>query len=408
MGAVVVLLLGALLVLAITDRGHDPVWQAQSGEVDQLDIAPDASVVYLLVRDHGNLSALEARSGEDGRLLWESPIAAPRARLRAADDGVVLATDFPAPFLTRFGADGSVRFQLPFEGNPHALDVDGQHVALSLQAPDHPVLVLEGDRLVRVDPHLSLVGALDLESGRLATGSATGDVVLRAADGTVLYNTSLPMDVRSLRLSTDGGLMTLGGASLAPSGKQGLVVTIDVTSPTPERWRTPTDSAIGLVEMDRAGVLVVAVEDRPLAASAHAYEGATGLPLWGREVGGNVFRDDAGAYGSLAVSPDGAAVAFATLRGQIQVVAADDGEPLWSFGTKGATIVDFADGAPETFVAAGRLTGGRLYETTFLFSLRDEPTTSDATIIAAVTIAGGIALAVALVGVGYWRARRSY
>lgn len=406
-GAVVVLLLGALLVLAITDRGHDPVWQAHTGEVDQLDLAPDAAVVYALVREGGNLSALEARAGDDGRLLWESPITAPRARLRAAPDGVVLATDFPTPFLTRFGSDGSIRSQVPFEGSPHALDVDGEHAALALLAPENPVLVFEGDRLVRRVTSEGLVGALDLESGRLAVGLATGEVRLFATNGSVLYDATFPMDVRSLRLSTDGGLLAVGGAALEPGGDQGLVAIVDLSSPTPERWRTATRSAIGLIEMDRAGVVVVAVEDRPLAASAHAFEGATGLPLWGHEVGGNVFRDDAGAFGSLAVAPDGRAVAYATLRGQLQVVDAEDGELRWAYGAKGAPIVEFADAQPDVFVAAGRLSGSRLYEETFLFSLQGEPAAEDASVLAAAASAAALVLAASLLGIGYWRARRS-
>lgn len=407
LGAVVVLLLGAVLVLAVTDRGHDPRWHAQTGEVDQLDVAPDGSVVYALVREGGNLSALQARAGDDGRLLWESPVTAPRARLRAAPDGVVLATDFPSPFLTRFGADGSLRFQVAFEGNPHALDVDGATTALALLAPGNPILLFEGERLVRRESSPGTVGAIDLENGRVAVGTSTGAVWIQALDGTRLFEASFPMDVRSLRLSTDGGLVALGGAAQEPGGDQGLVAIVDLSDGTPERWRATTASAIGLVEMDRAGVVVVAVEDRPLAANARAYEGATGATLWVREVGGNVFRDDAGAFGSLAVAPDARAVAYATLRGQIQLVRATDGEPRWSYGTRGAPILEFADGEPDVLVAAGRLSASRLYETTFSFSLMDEPPIADARLMAFVAVVAALALAASLLGFGYWRARRS-
>lgn len=77
-GAVVVLLLGSLLVLAVTDRGHDPLWVAQTDEVDHAAIAPDASAVYALTRTDGNITGLHAYRGE----MWS------RSKVRTLSDGV--------------------------------------------------------------------------------------------------------------------------------------------------------------------------------------------------------------------------------------------------------------------------------------------------------------------------------
>jgi hypothetical protein len=69
---------------------------------------------------------------------------ATRALLRAGEEGVAVATDFPLAFLTFYGRDGAPRYQMALEGNPHAMALEEDRLALALNAPGNPILVLEG------------------------------------------------------------------------------------------------------------------------------------------------------------------------------------------------------------------------------------------------------------------------
>lgn len=406
LGLVAVLLLGSLLVLGITDRGHEPLWSARTGPIDRAAVSPDGSAVYALIREGGNLTRLEARDGASGGLLWESALHAPRALLAAGSEGVAVATDFPLAFLTAYGVDGSVRYQVPLEGNPRALAVEGARLALALQAPGNPVLVFEGDRLARTHTFGSFVKAIDLRAGRLAAGTGEGEVALFHENGTAAYNASLPMSVRSLQMTRDGLSFLVGGSSLAAGDLSGVLAFVDTGRREPLLWTAPAPGSVGLVGLDDAGLWALSVEEAPPYHSLRVREAATGEPRWMLPVEGFVARDDSGSSGGAALSPDGRAIVVGTLRGDVQALRVQDGRARWSFLAEGTTQVAFARDAPGLVLANGRLVTGGPYASAFLFSVDAEPLASRLPVLAAVLAAVAVLAAASIVGVGYWRVVR--
>lgn len=407
-GAVVVLLLGSLLVLAVTDRGHDPLWVAQTDEVDHAAIAPDASAVYALTRTDGNITGLHAYRGEDGALLWQSELDATRALLAAGPHGVAVATDFPRAFLTFHGVDGTIRWQVPLEGNPVAIRIDGERIALALNAPSNPVLLFDGDLLIHVYHLPSPVRALDLQKGLIATGGLTGEVIVTGLDHEEVLNTTLEMSIRSLRLAHDGTGLVLGGTGLSPADPRGHVAFLDIGVEPVVRWEAETPVGVGLVDADAAGLFALAIEEAPPASTLHLYDGATGATRWARLIEGSVSRDDSGTLGGAAISPDGEVVAVATLRGSLRVFTAEEGDERWAFDGRGALVVSFAEDEPRRLLVAGRLLQNRPVDSLLLFSPISEPVGQRAGILAA-SLGASAAVALALViGVGFWRARRPY
>lgn len=409
LGLLGVLLLGSLLVLGVTDRGHEPLWTARTGVIDSAAVAPDGSAVYALIREEGNVTRLEARRGESGTLLWESQLHAPRALLAAGEGGVALATDFPFAFLTVYGEDGSLRHRAPLEGNPRALRMEGDRVAIALQAPGNPVLVYEGGSLARTLRFGSFVKAIDLRSGHIAAGTGDGEVALFAPNGTALANASLPMSVRSLQLSRDGTMLLVGGYGLSPGDLSGGVALLDAATQPPLRWTQAVGAGVGYVGLDDNGVWAMVVEESPPRYRLRVYEAASGTSRWVREVDGNVAGDDSGSVGGASLSPDGRSVVVASLRGDLRVLRTSDAAPRWSFEAEGVTHATFARDAPDLVFATGRLVPTGPYSTNaFLFSVSREPLQGHLPILAILLTATAILAATAVVGVGYWRARRAY
>lgn len=407
MGLIVVLLAGGLLVLAATDRGHDPVWDARTTPIEQVVLSPDGGAVYALTRDAANGTRLEARDESDGRLLWESPTTATRALLRAGRGEVVVATDFPRAFLTMYNRDGGLRWQMALEGSPRALAVDGGTVALSLQAPGNPVLVVQDGQVSRVHRFPDLVDALDLRAGRLAVGTEGGQLVAYGPDGARLANVSLPLSVRTLRLTSDGAGVVFAGFDLAAGSLSGSVGLADLAADPPVQWIRATTLGVGLVDVDADARTVLAVEAAP-PYEVYAFDAESGERLWSRRVGGIVPRDDAGAYGGAALSPDGATAIVTTVGGPVRAFAARTGEPLWTYGAEGATVVAFARDQPHAFVAAARLVQNGQHDVILLFSAAIEPTSARVGFVAATLTLLAAGAAASVVGVGFWRARRSW
>lgn len=407
MGLILVLLAGGLLMLAVTDRGHDPVWDARTTPVEQVVLSPDGGAVYALSRDVANGTRVEARSAADGRLLWQSPTTASRALLRAGMGEVVVATDFPRAFLTMYDAGGAIRWQMALEGSPRALAVEDGVVALSLQASGNPVLVVEDGQVQRVLRFPSLVDALDLRAGRLAVGTESGLLVAYAPDGARLANVTLPLSVRSLRLTSDGASVVFGGFDLAPASLAGGVGVVDVGAVEPLRWVRATTLGVGLVDVDARARTVLAVEAAP-PHGVYAYDAPAGDKLWSRPAGGIVPRDDAGAYGAAALSPDGASVVLATASGPVRAYAARSGASQWTYEADGATVVAFARDQPSQFVASSRLVQNGPYDAILLFSAAVEPTSARIGVVAATLTLLAALAAASVVGVGFWRARRSW
>lgn len=409
LGLLLVLLLGSLLVLAVTDRGHEPLWTARTGVIDSAAVAPDGSAVYTLIREDGNVTRLEARRGETGTLLWESRLHAPRALLAAGEGGVALATDFPFAFLTVYGEDGSLRYQAPLQGNPRALRMEGDRVAIALQAPGNPVLVLEDGNLARTLRFGSFVKAIDLRSGHLAAGTGDGEVALFAPNGTALVNVSLNLSVRSLQLSRDGTMLLVGGYGLAPGALGGSLALLDAATQPPLRWTQAVTAGVGYVDLDDNGVWAMAVEESPPRYRLRVYEAATGASRWVREVDGNVAGDDSGSVGGASLSPDGRSVVVASLRGDLRVLRTSDAAQRWTFEVEGVTQATFARDAPDLVFATGRLVPTGAYSTNaFLFSVASEPLQGHMPILSLLLAAATALAAAAIVGLGYWRARRAY
>lgn len=409
LGLILVLLAGSLFVLVVTDRGHDPLWDARgSALIDQAVPAPDGKVVYSLVRENGAIARLEARSGASGVLLWDSPMNATRALLATGGASVAVATDFPRAFLTVYGDDGTIRMQVALEGNPRALVLDASRTVLALQAPRNPVSIYEDGKLARTLHFESFVNSLDLRAGRLAVGTGNGNVVVLARNAEALLNQSLPLSVHSLRLDRDGTTLLVGGSSLRPGDLSGAVAFLDLGNAKPLRWSHNTSVGVSLVDLDDAGILALAVEESLPKHTITMYDGGTGTLRWSQTADGIVPRDDAGAFGGAALSPDGAHVIVATLRGAVQAYAATSGKPEWTFGSEGSSVVSFARAAPDLFIADGRLSPNGPYDSLFLFSATQEPARGRLPELGALLVLASLVAASAVLGVGYWRLRRSY
>lgn len=408
LGLVAVLLAGALLVLAVTDRGHDPLWEARGILVEQAIPSPDGRVVYVLVGEGGNISRLEARSGVDGAVMWESPMAATRALLRAGDDGVAVATDFPYAFLTSFGKNGTILDQVALEGNPRAMALEGGRLALALQAAGNPVLVYENGSVARVHRFEAFANALDLRAGHLAVGTGGGEVVLFLPNGTPVLNESLPITVRSLRLNGDASALVVGGYTLASGDLSGAVAMLDRDASRRIRWTQTTAVGVGFVDLDEAGILALAVEESPPLHKLRVFDAGTGALRWTRQLDGIVPRDDAGAYGGAAISPDARVVVAATLRGGVTAFGATTGEPLWSYGSPGSTAVAFARDEPTRFAANARIVQSGDPDALLLFHADVEPAMSRLPALALLALALAATFAALLLGIGFWRVRRSY
>ncbi|HUR68561.1 MAG TPA: PQQ-binding-like beta-propeller repeat protein [Candidatus Thermoplasmatota archaeon] len=406
-GAVVVILLGALLVLGMTDRGHDPEWDTRVGDIDQAVLAPDASVAYALVREADNVSALRALRGDTGEMLWEGPLNAPRAILAASAKEVAVATDFPLAFLTVYNADGSPRWQVPLEGNPVALAIEGEKLALALNAPNNPVLVFDGDLLIRAHHLPSPVRAVDLEAGLLATGGLQGEVVVYR-DRDILANVTLPMGIRSLRLSADGTALVAGGFGFDPSDPRGEIAFLDLGAKKPLAWVQETPVGVGLVDIDEHGLFAMAVEEAPPTATVHVYDGATGATRWTRLLPGSVSRADSGALGGAAMAPDGSGVAVSVQRGRVLYLDMEDGSERWSYRAGGASVVTFGDEAPDRVLVGARLLENHPFDALLMFSASGEPISQRAPLLAGAILATAAVALALIVGVGFWWARRSY
>lgn len=408
-GFLVVLFLGALLLLAITDRGHDPLWQLRAPIVEQVDVAPDGRVVYVLAREDaaGRISRLEAHAGAHGGKLWTTDLNETRALLAAGDDGVVLATDFPRAFVTYFGNDGRPRWAVPLEDTPRALAVERGRVAVGLQGAsgEDQVLVLEEGRVVRSHAFEGLVTTLDMRAERLVVGTTFGELVLFGGDGEPLRSLRLDVDIQSLRLSADGTRLLLGGAERFGTGLSGVVAFIDYSREEPLQWTQRVEANVGLVDLDDAGERGIAVEESATRHRVHAYETVAARESWRKALTGIVSRDEAG-HGGAAISPDGDTVVVGTILGSVRAFDGATGALRWTYDSHGTTTVAFPDTQPPVFVTNARVVPSGPLESVLLFSPTAEPLKGT---VAGLAAAAGLLIAaggVLLLGIGYWRVRR--
>lgn len=410
LGAIAVLLLGSLLVVGVTDRGHDPRWQARTTGLEAATLAPDASAVYAFLGDGANVTGIAAFDGADGTLRWTGSLNATRALAAAGREGVVVANDFPGALLTAYSREGQVLWQTPLEGNPIGLVVDGTYTALALNAPSNPVLLFEGRTQVATLRNPGPLRALDMQAGLVATAGLHGEVIVWHANATQVANVTLPMAIRSLRLSDDGTTLLVGGATLDPLDARGSIALLDLAGAPEVRWRHETaGAALGLVDIDANGLVALAVEDAPPTTTVRAYEAATGATRWTARIDGSVARDDAGAFGAAALAPRGRVALVSTLRGDVAALDMADGSLAWTYRAAGSSRILFADDAPDKALVLARLVENRpTPDTLLLFSTDDEPVHKRAGLLAIGLSLLAAAAFAAVLGVGLWRARRTY
>lgn len=409
LGAIAVLLLGALLVVGVTDRGHDPLWEARARELLAASLAPDGSAAYALLGANSTPTGIAAYDGADGRLRWTGDLDATRAILAAGSDGVVVAKDFPGALLTSYAADGAVRWQVPVEGNPVSLAVEGPRTALALNAPTNPVLLYDGPQLVATLRNPSPLRAMDMQAGIVAAGGIHGQVLVWDANGTPIANVTLPMSIRSLRLSDDGTTLLVGGARPEAVEGRGMLALLDTSGEPGVRWQTETfGPPVGLVDLDAHGLVALAVEDAPPTTTVHAYDAATGATRWTTRVEGSVSRDDAGSFGGAALTPRGHLAILATLRGEVAAYDTRDGSVVWTYRTAGSAAVHVADDAPDRVLVSARMLENRPVDTLLLFSADEEPVWQRAGLLAIALSLAAVAAFALVLGVGFWRARRTY
>ena len=409
MGFLVVLFLGALLILAITDRGHDPLWQGRITSVEQLGISPDGSVVYALgqAEQAGPITHLEARSGRDGGTLWRTDLNESRALIAADSGGVALATDFPRAFAVYYDEHGRPRFHTALEGIPRALAVEQGVMAVALQGAGggDQVLLIEAGQVVRSHRFAGIVNALDLRAEHLAVGTSLGELALFAPNGTQLHNEPLALDIRSLRLSANAQALIVGGYDQGATSLAGGVAFLDFGDEPLVEWTQRTGAGVGLVDINADGTRAIAIEEAGARHRLHAYDTMGVREMWGKRLSGIVARDDAG-HGGAAISPDGATVIVGTQLGVLRAFGGNDGRLLWTYDSEGTTTVAFRQTNPSQFVANARLVPNGPLEAILLFSPSAEPVASTVTGLAAFV---GIGLAIGgviILGAGYWRLRR--
>ena len=409
MGFLVVLFLGALLILAITDRGHDPLWQGRISFVEQLSISPDGAVVYALGQadQAGPITHLEARSGRDGATLWRTDLNETAALIAADDGGVALATDFPRAFAIYYDEQGRPRSHTALEGTPRALSLEQGVIAVALRASGggDQVLVIEDGLVVRSHRFAGIVNALDLRAEHLVVGTSVGELALFAPNGTQLHNEPLALDIRSVRLSANAQALIVGGYDQGATSLSGGVAFLDFSDEPLVEWTQRTSAGVGLVDISADGTRAIAVEEAGARHRLHAYDTAAVRETWGKLLSGIVARDDAG-HGGAAISPDGATVIVGTQLGVLRAFDGGDGRLLWTYGSEGTTSVAFRQTYPSQFVANARLAPNGPLESILLFSPTAEPIASTVTGLAAFLGIGIAVGGVVILGVGYWRLRR--
>lgn len=410
-GGLVVLLLSGLLVLAIADRGHDPVWDVRAPGLDRLALSPDGEMAYLLVRgdDAGPIVRLEARRADDGEVVWRSDLRESEALIAAGDDGVALATGLPSPSLSFLGKDdGRLRWEpIPTQGTPRALRVDGDRVALALTATGNPVLLVEGGDLARVETFDDLVRTIDLKGGRLAVGTSAGDAIVLGMDGEVALRLGFPISVDAVSLASDGERLAIGGIRRGAGDLRGAVAVLDVDADRPLRWMHNTSAGVGLVDIARDGARALVVEQSASPGYAlRVYDAETGVQEWAVTADGPVGRDDAGAFGGAALAPDGGSVVYATPLGDLRAYSLPDGALAWSYRAEGSTVVLFAQHDPSRVLATARLVASGPIDAILMFTPEREPLGASLPVLALAVTLATLALGTAILGVGFWRVRR--
>lgn len=374
-GLTVVAMVATVLLLALLDRGHEPLWREAPGDVALVAASPDGRIV-LAAREHdGRLVGVEGYDARSGHRLWARDVnlSAP-ATVAAGAGWFALATPFPEARLVAYHAIGGNVLHDEFLGaEPRGVAADGDRLALALRSG--LILVYDGFQLVREHRTPPLVSAIDAAGGRIAAATAQGNLLVLSDEG-VLVNATRPVQVQSVRLSADGTRLVLGGRTLAEGDLSGALEYFDLTARTAAvpAWSTTLRARASFTALSDDGRYVAAVQETATRYTIAYWDAVAGAqPRWAVQVDGAIYRGNAGATGGAALSPSGRYVVFAPdLGGDVQVVDGWNNAFRWSYRAEGATSVAFV-GSGERFASNARLVPNQGYDALLLFDVEREP-----------------------------------
>lgn len=402
-GLLVVLLLGTFLYGAVADRGHDPMWSDEGGDLVAVALAEDGGTAFgLRARGDGHELVAFAR---DGTALWNRSLG-PEPFMGTGRGWVAVAEVGEPSRLTVLRArDGVPLLDTAVGGVPRALAADGETVAVALRSPDDAVLVwtrLAYDRTVRLP---TFVTALDVADDTVAVGAADGTIVVDRSR-TEVARFQAGMAVRSVRLDASGMLLVVGGFGPDPGDLSGGVAVYDLARERPlQLSRTETVNGVGFVDVASDGSVVLALEETPGRSSLRLTP-PEGSPVVRFVAPGVVPRLGAMGLSGARLMPDGSGVAVATLAGDVQYVDSATGDVDWSWRAEGVLAVDVAGEAPGVFVASARLFSSHGYDRLVLFDAGQEPFGRDMALLVPALALGVVALGALVLGVGRTRELR--
>lgn len=398
-----VAVLGALVYAGVADRGHDPMWTDEGGDLEAIALAEDGETAFAL-RAAGAGRELVAMD-RTGATLWNRS-AAGGSFIGTGRGWVALAeVGEPSRLTILRGFDGVVLLQAAVGGVPRGLAADGETVAVALESPDDAVSVwtrLAYDRTLRLPTYVT---ALDVADDTVAAGAADGTVVVDRSR-TELARFQAGMSLRSVRLDARGETLVVGGFGAKPGDLSGGVAVYHVGPDGHEPLsRTATENGVGFVDIASDGSVVLALEETP-GRSSLRIASPTGGPALRHVAPGVVPRLGSSGLAGARLMPDGSGVAVATLTGNVDYVELPSGEVRWSWRAKGALAVDVAGDAPGAFVASARLFPSHGYDRLVLFDVRDEPFVRDMALLVPALVAAVVALGALVLGVGRTRELR--
>jgi hypothetical protein len=410
-GLVLLAMAGTLLYQAVTDKGHEPLWTRRDGDVAALAVSATGDTVYTAIKQAGTVRAVRAIDA-DGRLRWFHEINSSGILIAAGRGWVAIATPFPGAQLTAWREqDGALLYREFLQGNPRSLAANGDHLALALQGPKNPLLVFTNlTPTATLNFRSFVIGLAVSPQGRVAAGTSGGDLLVWEA-GRERLNTSRPFRIQSVRLSDDGSKLLMGGFSIVEADLSGAAEFFDLDDPVPgvPKWSFPTTLGVGTVGLSRDGSRAIAVEERTPRNIVYFFDTRLTKPLGHFSAPGVTARAESSDTGGVALSPKGDAIAVSAITGGgvTLVRTAPELKAAWTYVSEGGTLVAFASGNRERFVANAREAQDHPYDATLLFDVASEPLTKSFPRFALLVMLAEAAAGVVLLAAGYaWERRR--
>ncbi len=373
----IVTMAATLFLFTLLDRGHEPLWRDEPGDVSQVAVTPGGRTVLAVIGNASEVRGFVGYDGSTGDRLWTRDVRLSAPVLVAAgSDWFAVASPFPEPRLVGFQArGGNVLHDEGLAGEPRGVAADGDRLVVALRTG----LVVAYDafqvaREHRLSPHIA---AVDAAGGRVALATAQGIVTVVDDHGLVM-NATRPIEAHGLRLSADGARLAVAGRADDAVGIAGRVELFDLASrdPASPRWTADAPAPVSFVAISADGRRVIAAAETPPAYTVLAWDANRGgPPRWAVAADGAIARGDSGGTGGAALTPDGRFLAFATTLGEdVTVVDADTGAFRWSFETEGSTSIAVAEtGDGPLVVANARLAANEPLDAVLRFDVDREP-----------------------------------